>query len=84
MMENWAGFDPAVIFVTVMLGFTMLGDVEYAVTQDVPEDCSLVTAEVVGKGRVDDGFDLDCKAPLGLDCSEPCGSPPARVFCRVR
>ena len=59
-------FDPTVIFVTIMLAFAMYGDVEYAVTQDVPEDCSLVTAEVVGKGRVDDGFDVNYLKVVGI------------------
>ena len=59
-------FDPTVIFVTIMLAFAMYGDIEYTVTRDVPEDCELVTAEVVGKGRVDDGFDLDYLKVIGI------------------
>ena len=66
MIENWIGFDPAVLFVAIMLGFALHGDIEYAVTSDVPEDCELVTAEVVGKGRVDDGFDVNYLKVVGL------------------
>ena len=59
-------FDPTVIFVTIMLAFAMYGDIEYTVTRDVPEDCELVTAEVVGKGRVDDGFDVNYLKVVGI------------------
>ena len=59
-------FDPTVIFVTIMLAFSMYGDIEYSVTRDIPEDCSLVTAEVVSKGRVDDGFDINYLKVVGI------------------
>ena len=35
-------------------------------TRDIPEDCSLVTAEVVSKGRVDDGFDINYLKVVGI------------------